>query len=402
MQDQTPFCIDDERYQRFPESRTAFAVFGREGPWQPHVFRRRQNLTAQGYIAPRVQLEPPEDALFWRATSAAFATLDELLSPMLGLAAPQVRALWETTTADSDTLPQDPDRLTTMVKWIAQRLGADLVGVATTDPRWIYADVASRQAPHPRRYKPVHIVQEDAGAETGDAFYFPKTLKYTIVVAVAMDREMIMGAPTLTATAATDRGYSKIAQCILGVARFIHTLGYRALPCLNDTALSIPMAIQAGLGELGRNGLLIHPLYGPCLRLAKIYTDMPLRLDRPRTWGISRFCHHCQLCAMACPAQAISDGEPTWEGYNESNNPGVLKWYIDPQRCLRYWLTSGTWCGTCIASCPFTWGDRWAWGWPQRLIEKIPSLNRIIARWARRTCAQQRTDVQGYLTRLTR
>ena len=30
---------------------------------------------------------------------------------------------------------------------------------------------------------------------------------------------------------------------------------------LNDTALAIPYAIQAGLGEYGRHGLLIHPEY---------------------------------------------------------------------------------------------------------------------------------------------
>jgi len=44
----------------------------------------------------------------------------------------------------------------------------------------------------------------------------------------------------------------------------------------NDTALSIPLAIDAGLGELGRNGLLITAEYGYCIRLCKIFTNLPL------------------------------------------------------------------------------------------------------------------------------
>ena len=51
------------------------------------------------------------------------------------------------------------------------------------------------------------------------------------------------------------------------MAQFLHHLGYKAIPCGNDTAVSIPYAIQAGSGELGRNGLLIIPEYGPHVRV---------------------------------------------------------------------------------------------------------------------------------------
>lgn len=44
---------------------------------------------------------------------------------------------------------------------------------------------------------------------------------------------------------------------------------------VNDISLSIPLAIEAGLGELGRNGLLITKDFGPCVRLCKIFTTCP-------------------------------------------------------------------------------------------------------------------------------
>ena len=52
---------------------------------------------------------------------------------------------------------------------------------------------------------------------------------------------------------------------------------------------SIPIAIDAGLGELGRNGLLVTPKYGPRVRLAKILTNMPLVPDSPIRFGVTEF-----------------------------------------------------------------------------------------------------------------
>jgi len=79
-------------------------------------------------------------------------------------------------------------------------------------------------------------------------------------------------------SAATGLGYSKMAFVSSLLAQFVRNIGYQALPCGNDTALSIPLAVDAGLGELGRNGLLITPQFGPRVRLCKVFTDLPLRL----------------------------------------------------------------------------------------------------------------------------
>jgi epoxyqueuosine reductase QueG len=73
---------------------------------------------------------------------------------------------------------------------------------------------------------------------------------------------------------------------------------------MNDTALAIPYAIKAGLGEYGRHGLVITPEFGPRVRFGKIFTDMPLAHDVPLRFGVTEFCEACNLCAKACPAAA--------------------------------------------------------------------------------------------------
>jgi len=227
--------------------------------------------------------------------------------------------------------------------------------VAELDMRWVYAGVQCNQGGPDSTVRPIES-NDPEGIDEARAL--PASMKYVIVVAVPMNLQMISTAPSLLATAATSLGYSRAAFCVLSLAAYVRAIGYQAIPSVNDTALTIPMAVEAGLGELGRNGLLITGEYGPCVRLAKVFTDMPLIVDHPVDFGIQTYCNTCLECARHCAAGAISDGEPSFTGHNECNNDGVLKWYVNAPKCLSYWMASGTDCGACITSCPFSWGKK--------------------------------------------
>jgi len=230
---------------------------------------------------------------------------------------------------------EDPGEATLRVKKAAGFYGADLVGVAELDPRWIYAN---------RR-------------EDLEPIVVPEGVRYAVVMAIAMDELGIATSPEAPAAAATGLGYSKMAFAASSLAEFIRNLGYRAIPAGNGTGLSVPMAIDAGLGQLGRNGLLITPEYGPRVRLCKVLTDFPLVPDKPVDFGVTEFCTGCRLCAEACEVDAISkEEEPSWEPACSSNNPGSLKWYVDTEECYGYWCDNGTDCSTCISVCPFNDG----------------------------------------------
>jgi len=74
-------------------------------------------------------------------------------------------------------------------------------------------------------------------------------------------------------------------------------------------------AQQAGLGWLGRHGLLIHPKRGSFSVLSSILTTLELPYDKP----MSSHCGSCRRCEQACPTAALSEG------------------FCDARRCLSYW-----------------------------------------------------------------
>lgn len=182
-------------------------------------------------------------------------------------------------------------------------------------------------------------------------------------------------------SAATGNGYSRHAFTTGTVAEFIRGLGYNAIPAPNDTGLSVPMAIDAGLGELSRMGLLITPKFGPRVRLAKVITDLPLVADQPIRFGVDEFCEICGKCADHCPNGSIRKlGEPkTKEALNISTNPGVLKWPVDGEKCYEQWQINGADCGICIRSCPFTKPAGWLHDATRVLIgAKSGALDKIL------------------------
>ena len=187
----------------------------------------------------------------------------------------------------------------------------------------------------------------------------PETMKWVIVLAFEEDFDNIEASPTTLSTAGVLDGYSKMAITGGSLAQFIRGLGYNAIPCGNNTGISVPQAIDAGLGEQGRNGILITPKYGPRVRLAKVITDLPLATDKPIKFGVEEFCEICGKCADLCPTQAISHGEKTTEAINMSNNPGAKKWVIDGEKCYFSWHANGSGCGLCVRVCPFNKPEGW-------------------------------------------
>jgi reductive dehalogenase len=174
-----------------------------------------------------------------------------------------------------------------------------------------------------------------------------------VVIANSMDLNTIKTVPSALSGAAVGQGYSRDIISVLSLAAYIQNLGYRAYASLNDTALSIPLAIQAGLGECGRHGMLITPEYGPRIRLAKIFTDLPLVADRPLSFGVRAFCESCRRCSRACPPKAIPSGPPSDAKPSISCLNGVKKWTVDPEKCFKFWAAQGTDCSICIRVCPY-------------------------------------------------
>ncbi|MGD9139498.1 MAG: reductive dehalogenase, partial [Desulfobacterales bacterium] len=238
--------------------------------------------------------------------------------------------------------------------------GAALVGVCKLDRRWVYSSA------YPLRD------QQSLPNE------MPGEYQYAVALGIEMDYSAIHCSPTSPSSAATGLGYSKMAFIAGLLAHYIRGLGYNAIACGNDTACSIPIAIDAGLGELARNGLLITPKYGPRVRLAKVFTDLPLIADKPIEFGVWNFCLICEKCAHKCPSKSIMFGKPTDKPNNISNREGLIRWPINAETCLAFWAANGTDCSNCIRTCPFNKPPGWfhdsvRWG-----IKNSPFLNPLF------------------------
>ena len=259
----------------------------------------------------------------------------------------------------SKYLIEDSKSFTATIKKVTKFYGASLVGIADVNEKWIYKTGFKR---------PDQTSESDAkekmrmGSITNSSLEqpinLPKGINKVIVMAIEMDPDAISTAPAQPAAAAVAIAYSKMAFIISCVGEFIRNLGYRAVQCGNDTALSIPLAIDAGLGALGRNGLLITPEFGPRVRICKVFTDLPLVSDTPHLEFIKKVgvkCKNCYKCAEACETEAITkEVEPNYDCPTISNNPGVKKYYVNVEKCFEFWIENSSDCGNCIAVCPFS------------------------------------------------
>lgn len=241
-----------------------------------------------------------------------------------------------------------PEKLSRYVKRAAGFFGASLVGITKLDSKWLYKS---------------KVVLSSTSVQEKQEYSFPELtlpddISHAIVMIVEMDPDGISCAPTFLEFASAGLGYSKMSFLIACMAQFIRYLGYKALTCANDTALSIPLAVDAGLGALGRIGILITKEFGPRIRICKVLTNMPLEEDLPDTEFIAQTqkrCQNCQKCAEACEFDAISfEPKPNFEIKSKSNNPGVEKWYVDVEKCFQGWLEYSTDCAKCIKACPYS------------------------------------------------
>jgi reductive dehalogenase len=150
------------------------------------------------------------------------------------------------------------------------------------------------------------------------------------------------------------KAYTQMATLAISLANAIASLGYpaRAHHVRNYLILQVPVAIDAGMGELSRAGFVLHPKLGTNPRLVTVTTDLPVVYDKPIDFGLQAFCANCKICADACPSGAISKGDKV-----ERN--GVMVWDIDEVACLKYWGTNGVSCAVCQVSCPWTKHGSW-------------------------------------------
>lgn len=265
----------------------------------------------------------------------------------------------------------DPQEAAHLIKRVARTFGACRTGIAGLDRRHVYRfdcdgkEIVFEAVPEPYEAEEKRVI--------------PEKCRYTVVMLVQMSREGIACAPHPVNTLATMLAYRQMNTLVAGVAQFIRGLGYVAIPCGNDTAPSGPFAVEAGLGEQGRADKVVSPEFGVLIRLCKVFTDLPLALDRPRDFGIARFCRDCYRCAEVCPVQAINgDRDPSFEVPGPWANPGHKTWHGNNPLCWAYCESRGGECSLCLHVCPWNKPPGPVHTLVRSLVRRTPRFNRFL------------------------
>ena len=226
-----------------------------------------------------------------------------------------------------------PERATEKIKGFARLLGADLVRTGPLNPAFVYTNVGKGYLGPDRKY----------GASV------TLTHKNAISIAIGLDPLAMKMGPVLPTMTGIMVVYNRLAMISTILAAYIRSMGYpaRAHIVSNYEIACVPVAIDAGMGELGRHGMMLTRELGSSLKLTAVSTDLPLIYDPPVDIGVEEFCKDCKICAETCPNGAISHG-------GKKVIRGAEKWAINSEACFKTIRETGTDCGICIASCPWT------------------------------------------------
>ncbi len=229
----------------------------------------------------------------------------------------------------SKKINYNPEDISTYIKNWAKKLGALNVGITKLKDYHSYSH-RGRKGNYGKKVNLNH--------------------SYAIAFTVEMDYDALKTGPHAPAVMESAQQYLAAGAIAVQLAEFIRKLGFPAKAHIdgNYDVVCPLVAKDAGLGEIGRMGLLMTPKLGPRVRIAVVTTDIPLVTNRRSfTPSVINFCNNCSKCAVVCPSSAIS-----FDDRKEIN--GVNRWQINQEACYNFWTITGTDCGKCVSVCPYS------------------------------------------------
>jgi ferredoxin len=255
--------------------------------------------------------------LMYNAAAATFSAVD-LLQPLV-----------EEKDSDISKSNIDGKEISSFLKKWTIKLGAVDVGFTLVQPHHMYSHIGRGK---------------DYGNEV------ELSHKYAIAFTVEMDHESLSYTPQGPIIMESAQQYLNAGTIAVQVAQFIRNMGFDARAHIDaNYRLICPVVAQdAGLGTIGRMGLLMTPRYGPRVRIGVVTTDLELEVNqKPMDSTTIQFCEICKKCATNCPSKAISSKS----GKEEDK---WLPWKINHEKCFTYWCKAGTDCGRCVTVCPYS------------------------------------------------
>lgn len=278
--------------------------------------------------------------IYFNAAKASFQTVD-LLQPIVEQ---------KSDTSQSQTSEKD---IRDFIKKWTLKLGAADVGFTILKPHHIYT----------------HIGRGEAYGNKVELHH-----KYAIAFTVEMSYEAMSQNPKGPVLMESAQQYLNAGQIAVQLAQFLRNLGYESRAHIDaNYRLICPIVAQdAGLGTIGRMGLLMTPKFGPRVRIGVVSTELKLpENQKSLDYSAIHFCEICKKCAANCPSKSI----PT-NSVIKQEKP--KRWTINQEACFTFWCKVGTDCGRCMAVCPYSHPNNFMHNIIRWMIKRNP-INRWLA-----------------------
>ena len=142
-----------------------------------------------------------------------------------------------------------------------------------------------------------------------------------ISIVVANNRENMQSPARYLANGEFHHTGDRTSSISRDVLRRLNQLGIRGIVVNKDWPMAMDrypgkiwdvshkiMAVEAGLGHMGLNRLVLHPKYGSCVQLESVLVNGVMdEYDHPLE---ENPCIQCNLCAAVCPTGAITKDQP--------------------------------------------------------------------------------------------
>lgn len=142
-----------------------------------------------------------------------------------------------------------------------------------------------------------------------------------ISIIIANNRENIQSPARYVANEEYHHTGDRTSGVARDILRRLNQLGIRGVVVNKDWPMAMDrypgkiwdvshkiMAVEAGLGNMGINRLVLHPKYGSCVQLESVLVNGVMdEYDHPVK---ENPCIKCNLCAAVCPTGAITKDQP--------------------------------------------------------------------------------------------
>lgn len=160
-----------------------------------------------------------------------------------------------------------------------------------------------------------------------------------IVLTMEMYDKILSTIPGSLAKSFNDELYEDFGNLTYEVSDFLRLNGFETFvaPPNGDIINFSKLGERAGLGYVGKSGLLISPSFGPKEKISAILvniSNLPINKADNFSW-IREYCNYCGKCVKACPHNALI------------KNMDVVD--LDSSSCVG----CSEACTECIKACPF-------------------------------------------------